>query len=1349
MSFRAVHAGSGYQYLLRSVATNDAHDPMVEEGKLSNYYQAKGTPPGRWIGRGLTSLRSQTAASGVPIEADQMEALYGLGYHPDTHEMLKAGKKLDECRLGGKFPVYTNDIPVLNELRDAERRFITDNARLPTEDERTELALSIGRPHYVEATGWATAPDKDVIDWVNQQRDEVKQAVAGFDLTFSPAKSISVLWALADRDTANAIAACHHEAVAEVLEWAEENTVRTRMGAGGLAQVKTGGIIASEFTHFDTRAGDPDLHSHVLVSNKVQGPDGKWRTLDSRAMFKYHQTLSARYDAIVQELLTRKMGLSFTPSSRDQGKEPVWEVAGVPQQLIDLFSKRRAMARPVYDSLVADYVARYGRQPDKRTQLSLWQSAILHTRDAKKPAESLDDLRTSWRADVDQIDNADELLSQLDSVLGGGQVDQRPAFYDRDLVDEEVLDHRCREVIDRMVQKRSFFSDHHVTAAVGSYLKAFCFDGQHQAQRAVDELTKRITTHHFVELTPTTVMELPAKLRDESGDAVDRHLGYRKYTTPEILAQEDKVLSAVAEPVTVFSSTEEITDAIESFEKDNGFSLNDGQKALAAHLLQSGTLVGCGVGPAGTGKTTAMQIVANVVRNSGQKVIGLAPSAAAAQVLGNELGIDANTIDSLSFIWRGRHPDKLAGDLSALPIQINPGDVMLVDEAGMVTTDNLAALTEIAQESGAVVRLIGDPHQLDVVGTGGLFDTMCRYSDAVELTEVMRFSHGNDTDQADASLGIRRGDTDALGFYQKRGWVRGGTREQMLVDAVDAYLADVDQGRKSLIVATKNADVSTLNEMIRARYINNGIVDTSREVRLAQSETAGLGDVIIARQNERLANPRDPHAPGRKIINGQLFRVLGVNEDGSATAGDLATGEVFDLPAEYVSEHTHLGYAATVHRAQGATVDTTHAVVDSATSRAGLYVALTRGKHENHLYAVTDDSLDELAEASHEHSSGNTAGLTAEDVLERAVARDGRQKSATDIREEAEEYAGSRERLEKLYRYALDLACADFTDRQLEAWWDKLDADALDCLTEDGRSAVRVAWRDALKADVDPRLLMPAAIFNLAGAHETGAVIAWRLRNHLDEAGATRGEVGSPPPLTRGADRDLHDWLSQTYRTLTEWDQEATENDAHEQAVNLPTASQPRDGELTSTDDQVTHLRAQLDALEADITQAVAERDTADKDVSLAKSQRWDAQRTAESRGALAKVRFKAHDNERLELLDAQVATLQARQAEATDRVKSLVEDKQQIQQQLEEATSQQRAAHRPAATAHTVDPSHDPAEPHAAQLASQLGGSTAVEDRSPQERLAAQRGRQRSASPGPADQGQLQPHTSASEPEL
>src|SRR5699024_1927700 len=157
--------------------------------------------------------------------------------------------------------------------------FRLNEEHLPTKDELSTIAEQIGRKHYKENHPDANPSGEDVIAWVNEQRDQVKQAVAGYDFTFSPAKSVSVLWALSDEKTAAKIASLHHRAVAESLEWAEQNAAFTRRGTNGIEQVATRGLIASEFTHFDTRSGDPDLHSHVLVSNKVQGEDGKWRAL--------------------------------------------------------------------------------------------------------------------------------------------------------------------------------------------------------------------------------------------------------------------------------------------------------------------------------------------------------------------------------------------------------------------------------------------------------------------------------------------------------------------------------------------------------------------------------------------------------------------------------------------------------------------------------------------------------------------------------------------------------------------------------------------------------------------------------------------------------------------------------------------------------------------------------------------------------------------------------------------------------------------------------------------------------------------------------------------------------------
>lgn len=259
------------------------------------------------------------------------------------------------------------------------------------------------------------------------------------------------------------------------------------------------------------------------------------------------------------------------------------------------------------------------------------------------------------------MDGGAELLASVHAVIRGAHNDARPEFFTQGAIDDDTLDMHGRGVVDRMIRKRSYFADHHVTAAVANYLKAFRFADREETQHAIAQLSERIVSSHLIDITPWGAENLPEKLRNDNGEAVDRHLDYRKYTTPKILAQEAKVLSAVVVSVPVFAESAPIDKAVAAFEEDNGFSLNASQVELARHLMLSGTVAACGVGPAGTGKTTSMQIVSRVWEGHGHNVIGCAPPAAAASVLSEELGIDANSIDSLTFTWCGRNPNKPAG----------------------------------------------------------------------------------------------------------------------------------------------------------------------------------------------------------------------------------------------------------------------------------------------------------------------------------------------------------------------------------------------------------------------------------------------------------------------------------------------------------------------------------------------------------------------------------------------------------------------------------------------------------------------------------------------------------------
>ncbi|MFI8592445.1 MobF family relaxase [Dietzia maris] len=1123
MSLRAVHAGTGYQYLLRSVATHDA-DPQGLA--LSDYYAAKGTPPGRWIGSGLQGLNSQSVADGATVTEAQMAALYGEGLHPDTDQMMADGKALAACKLGRSFPLYTGGVDVLEAVAAAEKTFLAVEGRRPTTEERGQIAEGTARPYYAERFGYEHASGKDVIAWVNRERDQVRQAVAGFDFTFSPVKSVSALWALADENTASRVAALHHEAVAEALAWAENNAIYTRVGTGGIKQVKTGGIIAAEFTHFDTRCGDPDLHSHVLLANKVQGPDGRWLSLDSRAIHQMHQAISARYDAILHDKLTRRMGVEFQAHYPHPDKAPIWEIAGIDRRLIEAFSSRRALARPVYDRLVSEYVEKNNRQPSQRAAYALWQKAILDTRDAKKPAQSLAEHRATWRQMAENVVGAHAVDSMVGEATGQGQ-----SQLSRELFDAQVHARQVAEqAVEAVTARRAQFRRSHVETAVSTLLKGYRFDTPQALDQAHEQVMATAMNELVVELTPPESLDLPGALTGPEGAGIDRHANAEKFTTQAVVDAETLALEAAHTPVAVIASRADLDSALAAHTKAEGWSLNAGQTALAQHLIGAGTLLAAGVGPAGTGKTASMKVVARTWQHTGRSVVGLAPSAAAASVLAGDIGTDCRTIDSLTFTWMGRHPTLPGKTLDALPVVIRPGDMLLVDEAGMASTENLAALTEIAAESGAVLRLIGDPKQLAAVETGGLFADLARTPGTPQLREVMRM--GADTDQADATLALREGDPGALALYNERGWMTGGHREAMLTEAVEAFLADTTAGRQALIIASTNADVDTLNEVIRSSRIAHGLVDDAHTTRVARGDTVGVGDTVIARTNSKLYT-EDRKYLGR-VINGQLFTVTGIADDGSLGVRDKSTGQDMLIPASYAGKSIHLGYAATIHRAQGATVDVTHAVIDAGVDRSGLYVAMTRGRRENRAYAVCEPTLDTGAEDAHLHSAGDHQAPTPTQVLTGVLARDTHQASATETLRQEYESATSDERLEQLYRHGVDLAARDFAAATLPAYIDALPrayAHQLEA-DPDQYQALEGAWTEAATRGLDPREEWDTATDTLDTANKPGAVIAHRIR-HATRESTDSAALPTPPPAAPGCDIELATWLAETHRALT------------------------------------------------------------------------------------------------------------------------------------------------------------------------------------------------------------------------
>src|SRR5699024_1628546 len=357
---RVMSAGDGYKYLLRTVAAGDGDRSLSTP--LTRYYAEAGTPPGRWLGSGVTALGHGELAPGAQVSEAQLQLLVGMGRDPVTG-----------VPLGRAYPVYSSTAE-----RVADRVAQLDPALSPVERGRAVAQIE-----------------------VEEAAQGSRRAVAGFDFTFSVPQSASVLWAVADAGTQALIAQAHHEAVAAVVAFMEREVAATRTGAtagdGAVAQVDVTGLIATAFDHFDSRAGDPHLHTHVVISNKVQTVlDGKWRSLDGRPMHAAVVALSELHEAVFADHMTRAFGVAWEARDMGRDRNPAWAITGVPEELVQEFSPRARHIDSETDRLIAEYVDKRGRRPSPATMMKLRAQGPLSTRPDKE-VRSLADLTERWR----------------------------------------------------------------------------------------------------------------------------------------------------------------------------------------------------------------------------------------------------------------------------------------------------------------------------------------------------------------------------------------------------------------------------------------------------------------------------------------------------------------------------------------------------------------------------------------------------------------------------------------------------------------------------------------------------------------------------------------------------------------------------------------------------------------------------------------------------------------------------------------------------------------------------------------------------------------------------------------
>ncbi|POH68141.1 conjugal transfer protein [Cryobacterium sp. TMN-39-2] len=881
---RVMSAGDGYKYLLRTVAAGDGQRSLstpltryysAKGTPLTRYYSAKGTPPGRWMGSGLLGLGSGRILEGAEVTEAQLQRLIGLGRDP-----------VDEATLGRAYPDYQ---------RPAE----------PAPPSAQETATR-------------------------------RRAVAGYDFTFSIPKSASILWGVADAATQERIVQAHHAAVSEVVAFMEREVAATRTGItaydGAVAQVDVTGLIATAFDHFDSRAGDPHLHTHVVISNKVQTVlDGKWRSLDGRPMHAAVVALSELHESLFADALTQSLGVRWEMRERGRDRHPYLSISSVPEALVAEFSARSRHIDIATDALIDAYLDRHGHRPGPVTIMKLRAQATLSTRPAKE-MRSLAELTAAWRERAERVLGEDATIWASAAFA----TSLAPVLRAEDMAREAINEIGTR-VMTAVSEKRATWRHWNLAAEAARQLAQHRFASASDRE-AVIGLVVDAAERASLRITPPELAPTPPSFLRTDGTSVFRPKHATVFTSTELLDAEARLLERAAD-VTGPRIAPATLRATSPKQLPGGVVLADDQLAALSSIAGSERVVDVLVGPAGAGKTTAMNALRQAweAAHHAGSVVGLAPSAAAAQVLAEDLGIPTENLAK----WWQNHLDHEE--------TFHTGQLVIVDEASLAGTLSLDRITAVAARVGAKVLLVGDYAQLHSVDAGGAFSMLVHNrADAPELVDVHRFTHEW---EKTASLGLRQGDPDAIDQYIAHARVSGGDTDSMTDAAYIAWRADTRVGRATLLISDSNEAVAALNARARTELILEGRVDAVREVVLHDGNRAAVGDTVITRRNDRQLRTSRTW-----VRNGDRWTVTGVRQNGSVDVRRHGRhwGSTVRLPADYTNHHLELGYAVTSHRAQGITTDTAHVVVTAGMTRENLYVAMTRGREANTAFVAVD-----------------------------------------------------------------------------------------------------------------------------------------------------------------------------------------------------------------------------------------------------------------------------------------------------------------------------------------------------------------------------------------------------------
>ncbi|WP_248747863.1 MobF family relaxase [Pseudomonas sp. MWU12-2037] len=758
--------------------------------------------------------------------------------------------------------------------------------------------------------------------------------VAGYSTSFNADKSISLLYASLPLDQQVLIERALMEAARRtLLDFEQQGYFSYRTGGGG-TESHPGNVVVACYQHFTNRNQEPHLHIHAEIPNLILGKDGKWRTLDGGEIYKRQGEAAALFDCYLAEALKRDLPDVGQLLESDPELSGL-RVAGITRETILQFSTRRIE--------ILKGLAEMGE-----TGANAARAAAKRTREGKKEFDG-DELRAEWKSQ----------LSDLHRQLKVGDVSPSTK-----LVAEALI-----------FRNASVFCGHDLDRAAAQL--AICHGGSATIPVIKTALVEQLG-----------VIELPL----EEGKP-------QLYTTEDYRQLEVDLLRfglATQVPSERFALNEsQIQQAIESFESVKGFCLR-GEQNEAVIRAAGGERLTIIQGAAGTGKSASLSALREAYTRSGHRVIGLAPSGAAAAELENSSGIPSRTVHSLLMRLENDNPDYRE--------QLSAGDVLILDEAGMADTRTLHKLSGFVERAGAKLVLVGDSKQLEAVGSASALSMLTEHVGSADLIQIARQHRADDREISQAWFGAAKNGhgSDAPDLMLSRGLIRSPGKDDppairlMLREAASAHAAGTGWN-DLLLLADRNSQVRELNNQVRALRKELGELVSSDEIRITVEQGKGdygdldlcPGDRVMLRRNQKLGSAQVFNGD-RATIEGLQRVPAGVSHDGGLISEILIsarldrTGEVVTWKLSDYASLDH-SYAMTVHKSQGLTVERAFYLASESTDRRMAYVAFTRSRHACPFYLVNDQDVhDSFYRRTAEFSTKSTA-LDADPITKRLI----------------------------------------------------------------------------------------------------------------------------------------------------------------------------------------------------------------------------------------------------------------------------------------------------------------------------------------------------------------------------